>query len=230
MSLCTDLPRPVLSKPVGSSLITLLNKYIRLSVISLAWLFTLGQITARSAEIRMSSSAQNESLATIEGKLEIGDFEKIRVFLQSNKPIQLYLASPGGNLGEAMKIGMLVRGLNLSTIVPGKPLTNQARQLALSQHGVTNPRQDYMCASACFFIFVAGVHRSSDEVGPPLLGIHHPFVPGNDVAALIKNNAISAEDDLKRLVAKYLEAMGVPDKYPENMFSTPRGKILMDPK
>jgi hypothetical protein len=195
-------------------------------MIILAWSFALGPAPARAADIRMSPSARDEPTATIEGKLEIGDFEKIKTFLQSNRPIELYLASPGGNLGEAMKIGLMVRSLNLSTIVPSKPLTNQARQVILSQRGVTNSNQDYMCASACFFIFVAGVHRRADDVGAPLLGIHHPFVPGNDLAALKKNSAIDAEGNLENIVSKYLKAMDVPGKYFENMFATPKGKIL----
>ena len=82
-----------------------------------------------------------------------------------------YLASPDGDLAEAMKIGLLVRVLNLSTVVPGKPLTNQAFESAAAEHGLANPKADYKCASASFFIFVAGVHRSHDDHGPALLGI-----------------------------------------------------------
>ena len=204
----------------------IMNKHIHLCVAVIACLSALGEKTAPAAEIRMSSSVHGDSIATIEGKLEIGDYAKIKAFLESNKPTQLYLASPGGNLGEAMSIGLMIRTLNLSTIVPGKPLTSEARELALTQHGMTNSKENYSCASACFFIFVAGVHRSSDKIGPALLGIHHPFVPGKDVVALMKNNAINAEGDLEKTIGKYLSIMDVPEKYLENMFSTPKGKIL----
>jgi hypothetical protein len=203
-----------------------MNKLVHFGMTILACLPTLSQVSARAAEIRMSPTTTDESIATVEGKIESGDFEKFKAFLNTNRPTRLYLASPGGSLNEALRIGLMVRTLNLSTIVPGKPLTRQARELALMQHHVTNAK-DYQCTSACFFVFVAGVHRSSDEFGPPLLGIHRPFLPGKDVNALIKNSAVDADGDLKQSIGKYLRVMDVPEKYLDNMFSTPSDKVLL---
>jgi hypothetical protein len=71
-----------------------------------------------------------------------------------------------------------VRLLNLSTIVPGKALTNESLGAAATAHNLKNAKADYMCTSACFFIFVGGVHKSHDDRGPALLGIHRPSLKG----------------------------------------------------
>jgi hypothetical protein len=200
------------------------NKIVRLWIITLA--FSFASARTEAASVRMNSVAPEYSIATIEGKIERGDAATIQTFLGTNKPTRLYLASPGGNLIEAMRIGLMIRRLNLSTIVPSKPLTNQDYRIALTKYGLSNPRIDYLCGSACFFVFVAGVHRSADEMKPPLLGIHRPFIPGNDVVALAKNNEIDAAVGLENVIRDYSIKMDVPEKYVENMFSTPKAKLL----
>ena len=179
-----------------------------------------------AAEFRLERSDSGQVEAVLEGKIETGDFDKFQAFiLGSDNPPDLYLASPGGNLGEAMKIGMLVRLLRLSTLVPSKTLTNQQRTVAISRHGLKDSHTDYMCSSACFFIFVAGVYRSTDDIGTQILGIHRPFVPGSDVQSLRMNNTTANEELIRKTVDSYLEAMNVPAKYAEEMFSVPKGKI-----
>jgi hypothetical protein len=191
-------------------------------------MFVLSAATmGAAAEIRLGPSSKGSAGAVLEGKLETGDFDKFKAFiLKGDNPVELYLASPGGNLTEAMKIGLLVRLLKLSTVVPSKTLTNQSRNLAIARHGLKDPKANYVCSSACFFIFVGGIYRSTDDMAPPILGIHRPFLPGNDVKALSMNNTTAMEDRIRKTVENYLEAMDVPAKYSENMFSVPKGKIL----
>ena len=44
----------------------------------------------------------------MEGMIEAGDFEKFRDFiLNTGNAVEVYLASPGGDLSEAMKIEFL---------------------------------------------------------------------------------------------------------------------------
>jgi hypothetical protein len=113
----------------------------------------------------------------------------------------------------------LVRLLKLSTVVPGKPLTNQAFESAAAEHGLANPKADYECASACFFIFVAGVHRSHDDRGPALLGIHRPSLTADTLKRLSADQAIAANGQARTMVENYLKAMGIPAKYAETMYS-----------
>ena len=183
--------------------------------------------TVSAAEIRTDPASHEVAAAAVfEGVIQAGDFEKFKTFiLNGGNAFQIYLASPGGDLAEAMKIGILVRLLKLSTVVPGKPLTNQAFESAAAEHALANPKPDYQCASACFFIFVAGVHRSHDDRGPALLGIHRPSLTADTIKRLSADQAIAANGRTRTMVDNYLKAMGVPTKYTEMMYSDPGRRI-----
>ena len=182
--------------------------------------------TVDAAEIRMDPSGTAAGGAVLEGKIEAGDFDKFKSFLlNGNNPVEIYLASPGGVLAEAMKIGLLIRTLKLSTVAPSKALTNQGRELAAARHDLTDPKADYMCASACFFIFVAGIHRSSDDLGQAILGIHSPSLSESALNKLSFDQVATADNRTRTAIENYLKVMDVPAKYAEDMFSVPKGKI-----
>ena len=167
----------------------------------------------KAAEIRLSKAA---ALATLilEGEIVAGDYAKIKLFLNDNCSDDLsvpcfrsiYLASPGGNVTEAMKIGTLVRNLRLTTLVPEN---SPSIVLKAEQGNLKDPRANYMCASACFFIAVAGIDR---EVSPynPILGIHRPFIADSELAALNANQVIESSTRFRTIVESYLKEMNVP--------------------
>jgi hypothetical protein len=201
------------------------SRFGRVAVVYVA--FLLGPATVGAAEIRADPSNAAAKGAVLEGKIEAGDFDKFKNFiLNDEKTTEIYLATPGGNFNEAMKIGLLVRALKLWTVVPSKALTNEKHYLAAARHDLKDPKANYMCASACFFVFVAGIHRSSDDLGPPILGIHRPSLAANDLSRLNIDQTTAADDRARATVEKYLKLMGVPSKYAENMYSVPKGKIL----
>ena len=217
---------------IASLLDRLLTKLIPVSggMLHLATAFIacllLGSAAVSAAEIRVDPSSAATKGAVFEGKIEAGDFEKFKGFILNNeKTTELYLASPGGDLNEAVKIGLLVRALKLWTVVPSKTLTDQRRDLAAARHDLKDAKDDYKCASACFFIFVAGVHRSSDDQGPPILGIHRPSLAKNDLSRFNIDQKTMADARMRAAVEKYLKLMDVPSKYAENMYSVPRGSI-----
>jgi hypothetical protein len=185
----------------------------------------LGTVTAHAAEIRLDPSGGAVARAVLEGTIDAGDFEKFRTFLEHDNVVEVYLASPGGNLGEAIRIGLLIRLLKLSTVVPSKVLTKQSLEVIAAQHNLKDLKSNYMCTSACFFVFVAGIHRTFENPGPAILGIHRPFVTGNIIKKLGRNQAIAAEDQTRSTVENYLKAMDVPAKYAEDMYSVPKGMI-----
>jgi hypothetical protein len=186
----------------------------------------LGSATISAAEIRVDPSRTTGSRAVFEGKIEAGDFDKFKNFLRNDAHTsEIYLASPGGDLSEAMKIGLLVRILRLSTIVPSKDLTNQSRVSAIAQHNLTAPKANYLCASACFFVFVAGIHRSSDDLGPAILGIHRPSLSDKDSRRLNFDQAVAVNERARTTIENYLKVMDVPARYAEDMYSVPKGKI-----
>ena len=67
---------------------------------------------------RPSSSACR--VALLRGSIEAGDFEKVRTFLDPNQRTlwQVYLESPGGNVGEALQIGALFRKYLMQVSAP----------------------------------------------------------------------------------------------------------------
>jgi hypothetical protein len=106
------------------------DRLLQSNAIFLACVLWSGTVSA--AEIRTDPAFYGGAAgAVLEGAIRAGDFERFKNFiLEGGNAFQIYLASPGGDLAEAMKIGLLVRLLKLSTVVPGKPLTNQAFESA----------------------------------------------------------------------------------------------------
>jgi hypothetical protein len=68
----------------------------------------------------------------LEGKIESGDYLSVRNFLRDESNFKkisggVFLASPGGSVLEALKIGRLIRELRLSTEAPASPPAVPAR-------------------------------------------------------------------------------------------------------
>jgi hypothetical protein len=74
------------------------------------------------------------------GAIEKGDSDRFREALEAGHPGELWLASPGGDVDEAINIAHMVRREGLTTRVPA----------------------GWDCVSACNFIFMGGVVRYVD--------------------------------------------------------------------
>lgn len=182
--------------------------------------------TASAADIHLDPSVAAGMGAVLEGKIEPGDFDKFKKFvLENSRIVEIYLASPGGDLDEALRIGVATRMLKLSTVVPSKELTNYARELAIARHGLQRSKANYMCASACFFIFVAGVNRKSDGGGPAILGIHRPALAKNEQKRLEFDQIAAAANKMRSIIANYLKVMDAPAQYAAAIFLVPSGRI-----
>jgi hypothetical protein len=92
-----------------------------------------------------------------------------------------------------------------------------------------NPEQNYMCASACFLIFVAGIERTAggyrSYIPPAILGIHRPYLSETELKAMSGKDAMTAATTTKTIVENYLREMSVPTKYADMMFSIPKDDI-----
>ena len=197
---------------------------LRLTVVIAGCVF--GPAGLCAGEIRADPSLNSPPGAVFEGRIEKGDFDKINNFIaDGNSVVEIYLASPGGDLAEAAKIGLLIRLLKLSTVVPSKALTNESRKFFAAKHNLQNPTADYKCASACFFIFVAGIHRRHDEGGPPLLAVHRPSVSDNDLKKLSSDQINAANVKIRAAAERYMKEMGVPLTYVEDMFAVPKKRL-----
>jgi|SRR6185437_15643941 len=198
-------------------------------------------IPLHAADIRNMTNTYTDGRVTagnfgfvLEGKIEAGDYAKLKsvigekqvnqFYLGSSGSNWFYLASPGGDLAEAMKIGRLVRALKLQTIIPSRSGPHMQDE-SVAQHQLKNPKSNYMCSSACFFIFIAGIKRTYDEPGDPILGIHRPYLSDSDLKTLSGDQAINSANQIRTTVENYLKEMNIPAKYADLMFSVPKDKV-----
>jgi hypothetical protein len=189
----------------------------------------------RPEELRFTGFAD----VILEGKLETGDYDKLLKLIDEDCrdyscTSGIYLASPGGDLIEAMKIGRLVRKLRLETHVPIDPTPPRDLLPEFGQKSeailkdlkaiLKDAKANYMCASACFFMFVAGIDRERD-IFRPVLGIHRPYLSEADLKRLSGNQVIASAGQMRTVVEDYLKEMGVPAKYADLMFSIPKDQV-----
>jgi hypothetical protein len=220
-------------------------------LLATAWLAVF-VVTASGAEIRRTTRGELRYVdyadVILEGKIEIGDYEKLLKIIDedcgdySSCTSGIFLASPGGDLVEAMKIGRLARKLRLATHVPSDvpPVPSdllppyrqkiEAIQKKLEADMkdfkaiLKDAKANYMCASACFFIFVAGIDRERDILRP-VLGIHRPYFSEADLKRLSGNQVIARAGQIRTVVEDYLKELGVTAKYADLMFSIPKDQI-----
>ena len=174
-----------------------------------AAVFVLNLVLAAAvsaADIRPAQSIAGSPLpgVTIEGGIAPGDFVRFAsLVLDAKGTSVVWLASPGGNLSEALRMGGLIRQLALEVRAPVD------RSLPLVR--LRDPENN-TCASACFFLYVAGVRRQGS-----VLGIHKPSLPADEYFALGLDGSVAAHRRIQVATADYLEQMGVPAKYASMM-------------
>lgn len=162
-----------------------------LATIMVAWCF---QCAPTSAANIAPYGDGNPAMISIEGEITQGDLERLNaIYRYSFTPPQrssliIDLDSPGGDLTEAMSIGRWIRKTKATT-------------------GLKLPES---CASACVYIFAAGVNKF---LGGPLL-IHRPYLmtrPNGSIDAAMKA-ALSAS-------RTYFAEMNIPEDLADVMFS-----------
>jgi hypothetical protein len=130
-------------------------------------------------------------IAEYAGQIEVGDYQKIRDFLDSGVVMYLQLDSNGGNIAEALKIGRLVRRNNLFTFV------NEAPEMKV-------------CFSSCFFIWAGGIYRS----GYP--SIHRPYLPDNGLTKLSLSEADELYLDISESIEQFLYDLRLKQHLPSD--------------
>ena len=164
----------------------------------------------------------------LEGKIESGDYLSVRNFLRDESNFKkisggVFLASPGGSVLEALKIGRLIRELRLSTEAPASPPPDRRDISAPLIRGrdLSNSRR-YDCVSACFFLYVAGIYRTLNWAGR--LGIHQPRME-QIREGLTEGDIANASARVRNAIKDYMESMNVPEKYLELMYSVPPNEV-----
>jgi hypothetical protein len=136
----------------------------------------------------------------ISGDIEPGDYERLlgkihaddARFLSQNKVI---VASNGGDVREAIKIGLLLQSLYSE---------------------VTVGPQTGACIGACFLIFAAADQRATD--GEHLIGLHRPSLVDALSSSLSATDATAVEARAMTEVRAFLVANDVPPGLQDEMF------------
>lgn len=186
---------------------SLLRKLLCAAVLSL----TAVTIAAKAAEPEMTFKYTRNDLRVVNfglretihasGTITPGTTDRLRAFLRTHEMIpgsMFQLSSPGGNLKEAMQLGLLIRGLSLNTqvgiFVPGQP------------------RSGGYCYSACTIAFLGGLRRYVSTDTP--YGVHRFSAPG---LAMTGEMALDTSQVLTGELAGYVSAMGVRPEFIQQM-------------
>lgn len=159
----------------------------------------------------------------IDGTIESRDGDKFFKVLEdmNGRADTVILRSPGGSVGEALKIGRIVRRLLLETDAPDLYRLEKVSQ-CLEVDSFPQRAASCVCASACFLIYAAGVPRNVAFVY-----LHRPFVDPAVNGELELDDSIEAAAAIRGETAKYLKEMEVPDHFVNTMLSTPSDRVIV---
>lgn len=107
---------------------------------------------ARAASIDVKSTSGPMALVMVEGDLELADIENFRNKVAPLSKATVAFRSDGGSLLAGIRIGMLIRVRNFTTVVP----------------------DNAQCASACAVAWLGGVHRFLGTAAK--VGFHAAYV------------------------------------------------------
>lgn len=147
----------------------------------------------------------------IEGDIVPGDAKRLLDFYKTygvmTSPV--HLRSKGGNVGEAMKMGEIIRRLRLETEIPvwdtGKPPSDYIK---------VDNQENLICASACFLVYAGGANRFGNY-----LAMHRPFLPREDARKLSDMEYETAQKEIVPKVKAYLVDMEIDQYWIDRMFS-----------
>jgi hypothetical protein len=171
--------------------------------------------SASAADIDVRRSA-----IIISGEIVTGDADRFEDALGKAGPdvaIVKLRASPGGDLREAIRIGQLIRRLKMFTDVAAQADPSPVIDLTPEGAYVYGTDADATCASACFFIWIAGAQRQ----GNYMLVVHRPYFDPTEFSKLGSDQAQSAYAELEKVAYSYLEAMGTPGSVIDLIRRTP---------
>jgi hypothetical protein len=139
------------------------------------------------------------------GEIVPGDYDRLLEYATRNNVdlhiLPITLATPGGDIAEALKIGQLLKSIYATVVVGPK----------------TGP-----CASACFILFASAVNRSAI---PGLVGIHRPYLSKERFQALSPPQAEKLETGALLAAEDYLHKLRVPSALVDTMFENASSEI-----
>ena len=163
--------------------------------------------------------ADNNGLV-IFGPIQQGDYIKFKQALRTfERPPIIKLASTGGELFEALKMGRLIRQLKLSTEAPTKGSKHVCGFSVWSAPEVDSPNvygKRCVCASACFFLWASGAERKTGDIA-----VHRASAEGDEVAKMTLSQYSKMYDEGQEEMQNFLNEMGFPPKWYDLISSIP---------
>lgn len=155
------------------------------------------EITYSNVSPFSGSVGKHESIL-LQGEIIPGDYDRLRQVIRKDqerfwRSTGFVLASPGGDIQEALRIARLVKG---------------------TYSGVWVGKQG-SCVSACFFIFTAAVQRTA---GDGTIGVHRPYVHPARLSSVSVREAEILQRQALKLARAYLEDQDVPTNLIDKMF------------
>jgi hypothetical protein len=197
-------------------------KFLTIVAIGVIAVIDMLQKEANGAEIY--SMGTTLRTVVIEGTIERGDCEIFRNIAKSHFPniTKVVICSSGGDFYESMKIGRLIRQLELETSIPD---SDGVVNFLMKKFGHLQDPKHLTCASAAFFIHAGGVIRRGD-----IIFVHSPYIKREYLSKMSKEDAAKAFSILQKDAADYMNEMGVPKPFQEYVFNTPSDTVKQIPK
>ena len=161
--------------------------------------------------------------ARLTGEIERGDYEKFRTFFTQHYLWlrNISLRSPGGNAGEALKIGSLMRRYLVTVSAPVRYENAYGGEFyEVDYADPCEPGPACICASSCALIWFGAVDRSG------MVGIHRPKITDPEFAALPPDQAALVYRRTLDAVSRYLEDMEAPRSIIDRMRETGSADIF----
>lgn len=183
--------------------------------------------TANAADIWHKPEGQPGIGVVVEGEIVPGDFQRLQSLLRDKGPYveRVYLYSPGGEAREAMKIGRMLRTLQITTEAPGRTSKLVGDDIkSFAQCTFTKPRkqENCVCYSSCYLAWIAGIDRAGHW-----LGVHRPRFKEEYFASLSATAAQVEYNNMMKDVESYLSQYMVPQRVKEKMMTTPSHEIYI---
>ena len=170
------------------------------------------------------------------GRIVPGDFEKFRrMVARPNMVARLWLASSGGDVAEAIRIGELVRELFIETHAPTWSVFDiRTRQMrdgvsvlssdALRTGNLCNGAR-CICASACVLIWAAGADRNGD-----VIGLHRPSFNEQVFGQITAAEAQRVYAQVIDSVDGYYRRMELPSRTISAFLGTDSQRLVVPPR
>jgi hypothetical protein len=188
-------------------------------LIVVSYLALLTSTFAGEFSIRSWTSDDSPSITRSElifsGEIEDGDDDKLVLAIKSTESeiSKVKLNSNGGRLTTAIKMGEIVRQLLLTTEAPIYfPDSGLTRDRFCRRPG-SMQTTECVCASACFFIWAAGIKRSGFGVA-----VHRPYLTDDDLRSTTLGEISHAYGEASDLSRIYLRGMGIDELLIDMMF------------